>query len=625
MSFWKRKKPDLAFEESLGEDWSKDFEVVEVPLGNQPFFYAGIAIFLVGVIVMWRIAYLNIGNGIFYAARAEANQTHYRAIPAPRGLVLDRNGVVLAKNKAVFTATLDVKEFLSRRELEEQTLSAIERALRIPRDEMWVRIHAANENDFLTPIVLDDNLDQSEIVELKSINLPTIVVESDFEREYPKGSVFSSVVGYTGRVTSADLKRDKSLASNGFIGKAGVESYYDKDLQGAPGVVSWARDARGNVVGSEKKQDPLIGKPLRLTIDAEFQEYLHRRLGDGLVSLGRKAGLAVALDPQSGEVLALVSFPSFDNNALSGSGRDEEKLAILNSPDKPLFNRAVAGMYNPGSTMKPLVGIAALREGVIDAERTIFSPGYLEIPNPYNPDAPTRYADWRYQGDVNLASALAQSSNVYFYTVGGGTKDMKGLGISVLREWWKKFRLGTPTGIDLPGEAAGFLPSPEWKEEKTKRPWLLGDTYNVSIGQGDLLVNPLQLISFVAAIATGGKLYRPVVNLNAPHPAMVDDLSSLDVEMREVRKGMRQTITSPLGTIKSLIDLPFVVEAKTGTAQIQNNTKTNAIFVGYAPAPDPAIALIVLVENSKEGSANTIPIAKDALRWYYENRLKVKN
>ena len=309
---------------------------------------------------------------------------------------------------------------------------------------------------------------------------------------------------------------------------------------------------------------------------------------------------------------------------MSGSGKNSEKRTILTSPIKPLFNRAVSGLYSPGSTIKPLVGIAVLNEGIIDTKREIFSPGYLDIPNPYDPEKPTRYKDWRYQGYVDLSAAIAQSSDVYFYKVGGGAADIKGLGITRLRAWWEKFNLGNITGIDLPGEAKGFLPSIGWKQEKQKRPWLLGDTYNVSIGQGYLLVTPIGLLSSINSIAAGGILNAPVV-AEKTNRRVLADLSYLQPEMREVEKGMRETITSPLGTVRPLLDLPFEVAAKTGSAQVYNNTRINSFFVGYAPMENPQIAVLVLVENAKDGISNSIPIAKDVLKWYWEHRIQDKN
>jgi penicillin-binding protein 2 len=463
--------------------------------------------------------------------------------------------------------------------------------------------------------------------------LPTLRVEADFNRVYPEGEIFSSVVGYIGLTTSDDLRRNPGLSGRDFIGKSGLEAYYDGELRGADGLRVKIRDAKGNVLDEELKDSPRAGEDLRLTLDADFQRYFYRRMRDGLAALGRRAGAGIALDPGTGKILALVSFPTFDNNVFSGGGAGE-RLAILNDPQKPIFNRAISGMYAPGSTVKPLVGVAALAEKVISPNRSVFSPGYLDVPNPYNPANPTRFLDWRYQGEVNLYSAIAQSSNVYFYLAGGGSGqgvlpqnvlggggEIQGLGISRLREWWAKFGLGKPTGVDLPGEAEGFLPSPEWKEEKGRRPWLLGDTYNVSIGQGDLLLTPLQLLDYISAIANGGVAYRPHLKLGN-EPEILYDLSRFGSEIKEVQKGMRETVTSPLGTAYALNGLALKVAAKTGSAQIEGNRAENAFFVGYAPYDDPQIAVLVLVENARQGSLNAVPIAKDVLDWYYWNRIK---
>jgi penicillin-binding protein 2 len=269
-----------------------------------------------------------------------------------------------------------------------------------------------------------------------------------------------------------------------------------------------------------------------------------------------------------------------------------------------------------------MVGIAALNEKIISPSREIFSPGYLEIPNPYHPENPSKFLDWRYQGNVNLGAAIAQSSNVYFYAVGGGALGIKGLGIGKLRQWWQKFGLGKKTGIDMPGEEDGFLPDPDWKQKTQGRPWLLGDTYNVSIGQGDLLLTPMQLAVYAAGLANGGKFFRPYVSSDNNVPAVNIDLSYLKNEFREVQKGMRQTVTSPLGTAKLLDNLPMATAAKTGSAQIKNNTQENAFFIGYAPYENPQIAIMVMIENSKEGSLNAVPVARDVFSWYYENRVK---
>jgi len=613
---------EVAFEESLQDDWSRDLEVVEVPLGNKPLTYLGIVIVLTVLAVFGRIIFLSFYFGDAYRARAEANLSDIEQRQAPRGLVTDRFGKTLAENQAVFLAALDMKEFLRYEELREKTLQVIQSVLGLRISDLMILVEESDPDRFADTILLNNNLDQNQVIQLKSLNLPTLTVESGFKRYYPDGPISASFLGYTGLPSSEDLKDHPNAGRQEFIGKAGIESFYNDVLRGEPGISIRRRDARGNILEKQEKSQPKIGTSLRLTIDSEFQKYFYTRLQDGLASLGRQIGVGLALDPQSGEVLALVTLPSFDNNLFVTPGNQEEKQAVLVSPPKPLFNRAVSGFYNPGSTIKPLVGVAALHEGVITPEKTVFSPGYLDVPNPYDPEKPTRFLDWRYQGDVDISSAIAQSSNVYFYTVGGGFGDIRGLGINRLREWWGRFGFGKATGIGISGEADGFLPSVEWKEKKTGKPWLLGDTYNVSIGQGDILVTPIQILNYIAAIANGGKLYEPVVRKDTPHPTVLRDLSYLGGEIKEVKKGMRAAVEAPLGTAHLLSGLGFSIGAKTGTAQIKANTEENAFFVGYAPFDHPQIAILVLVENSREGSLNAVPIAKDVLNWYYWNRIK---
>lgn len=629
----RRQKKTVAFEESLDDEWDRDAGVIEVSLGNRPFFYLGIVISVIVLSVAIKILFFA-ANGNYYSARSKENATQSKMTAAPRGLIYDKEGDVIAENTATFAVTLDPREFLGNENMQTATLAAIQNIFGISSDEVWSLVKEGGTQDFAVPIVLSEDVSQNQLVNIEALNLPALVIKSDFERDYPKGSVFSTVLGYVGRVNESDIKNNPGLSGGDFIGKTGIEAFYDDALRGTPGVDIAFTNAQGNVLTKEVKSQPVIGHPLQLTIDGGLQSYFYSRLESGLSALGRRIGVGIAIDPQTGEVLSLVNLPGFDNNVFSGSGHSAEIQSLLSSSDEPLFDRAVSGMYDPGSTIKPLDGVAALHDGVIDSTREIFSPGYLLVPNPYNANAPSRYLDWKYQGNVNLASALAQSSDVYFYIVGGGSpavstpllndsKDygISGLGINRLHSWWEEFGLGKPTGIDMPGEKSGFLPTPEWKQQKMGTPWLLGDTYNVSIGQGDLLLTPFQLMDYIGAIANGGKIYRPFLNASST-PSVSEDLSSLLPEIKEVQKGLRETVTSPAGTAYTMNDLPFSVCAKTGSAQVKNNQQENALFVGYAPCDDPKIAILILIENSREGSLNAVPVAKDVMNWYYENRMK---
>ncbi len=631
-----KKKPEIPFEESLHDDWSHDFDMAEVPLGNRPLWILGLVVLIVCTAVFGRVAYLDLFNGKYFDARAADNASQSQRAPAPRGIIYDREGDALVENNAVFAAVLNAHEFLSNQLLQSSTLAAAQNILNIPSSTVWSLLGASEAQDFATPVVLNENLDQAQLVDLQALGLPTIEIQSDFQRSYPDGPVFSSVVGYTGRVTQSDLSADPNLTSADFVGKTGIEKQYDAALQGVPGVNVTFMNAQGMVLGEKQESAPTIGSSINLTIDGGLQKYLYDSTQAELTLLGRQVGFGLAIDPQSGAVLALVNLPGYDNNLFTQSSASSTAAidALLTSPLEPMFDRVVSGNYNPGSTIKPLDAVAIQKEGVITPSREIFSPGYLLVPNPYNPSAPTKYLDWRYQGNVNLAAALAQSSDVYFYITVGGSPAVTtppindasdygigGLGVSKLFDWWTTFGLGKKTGIDLPGEASGFLPTPQWKQQHMGTPWLLGDTYNVAIGQGDLLVTPLQLLSYIGAIANGGKIYRPFLNASST-PYVNEDLSYLLPEIQQVQQGMRETVTSPLGTAYTMNDLPVPSCAKTGSAQIHNNAQENAFFVGYMPCDNPQIALLIFVENSKQGSLNAVPIAKEVFNWYYMNRIK---
>jgi penicillin-binding protein 2 len=628
----KRQDDYIAFEDALSDDWRRDIDIAEVPIGNRPMFYLGVAVFLIVGIIASRIIFLGMDHA-YYDARAARNAGQTNMTPAPRGVFYDREGDALVQNTASFAALLNVPTFLRNENEQSSTLAAIGTILGISAPDVWSMVAAAGKNDFASPVVLVDGLTQNELVNLQALDMSAVTIESDFTRTYPDGPVFSSVLGYTGRVTADDIASDPGLKNQDMIGKVGLEAFYDASLRGTPGVDVTYANAVGEKLGEKEQSTPQIGKSLNLTIDGGLQKYFYDSLSGQLSSLGRPIGLGIAMDPQTGEILSLINLPGYDNNVFSGSGHNAEIQSLLTSNDRPLFNRVVNGSYNPGSTIKPLDGVAALAENVIDPKRTIFSPGYLMVPNPYNSSTPSRYLDWQYQGSVDLASALAQSSDVYFYIISGGSPvstpmlndpsdyGITGLGIDRLHSWWQKFGLGKPTGIDLSGEGSGFLPTPDWKQRYSGKPWLLGDTYNVAIGQGDLSITPIQLLDYIGAIANGGKIYKPFLNASSTS-VVAEDLTQYLPEIQQVQEGMREGVSAPKGTSYTLHNLPFSVCAKTGSAQVQNNTQENALFVGYAPCDNPQIAILILIENSRQGSLNAVPVAGQVLSWYYENRLK---
>ncbi len=639
---------DILLDKEVEEDFA------ELPFQRFVFrgvrFFAFLFIFLVGA-QMFRIG---IFQGEEYVLRATANAENYHVTPAPRGLIVDRFGKTLADTTSAYHAFLFPRELPEDDEEREKALSEISSTFDFRAEDLSSEV-SRKLRFFDSRILLRENLSENDLVRIAALVIPGLRVEEGRRRFYPNPVPFSHVLGYTSPISKEDLERDASLASFFELGRAGLEGYYDADLRGTNGMVALVRNSLGEVKEARTLRDAEPGKTIRTTIDKEFQEYFYGRMEEGLRVIGRSVGVGIAMNPQNGEVLAFFGVPGYDASRLA---------PYLSDARRPLFNRAISGLYSPGSTIKPLHALAALAEGVVTPETSIFSSGALEVPNPFNPSKPSIFKDWKAHGWVNARSALARSSNVYFYQIGGGFGGQQGLGILRLKAWWEKFRLHLRTGIDLPGEEAGFLPDPEWKEQTTGRAWLRGDTYNVSIGQGDFLITPIELLSYISAIANGGTIYRPhlMTGMIGEHGKVVkaqgtrilaDLRSEVSSSILVVQGGMEDGVSSPYGTSYLLHDLPARFAGKTGSAQIQGNTKTNAFFVGYGPVPlrnypeerqsrhgagessestntpaggsaEPEIAILVLIEDAREGSLNAVPIAKDVFAWYYEHRIQGK-
>jgi penicillin-binding protein 2 len=580
----------------------------EVPLNRRgPVFVFTFAV-IIFLIFLVSFFYLGFWNHEFYSARAIRNVSGSEVKSAPRGVIYDRFDEMLVENTPSFNVVLVPRELPKEEKLREE---AVKKASQLAGRESEELILEINARDWSRAdrLILVSDASQEQLVEFETQKIPGVKLEPGFRRAVKVGA--AHVVGYTGLVNAKDLEGNQSLVHQDLIGRTGLEAQYDNLLRGENGedVIF-----RGEAQEKRTLREVVPGKNLKTFIDGEFQEFLRTRLSQALKDLGRDSGAALALNPQNGEVLALVSFPDFDVNKIS---------AALKIPNQPLFNRIVSGRYNPGSTIKPLVASAALAEGIATSQTNIYSAGFIEIPNPYQLDKPSRFVEFNNHvyGWVDVPEALAKSSNIFFYAVGGGFERQVGLGIWKIKEWWQKFRLDQPTNIDLPSEAVGFLPDPNWKEKATGQPWRLGDTYNVAIGQGDFSITPLELLNYISAIANGGKLNK--LRVVDPEPEVLKDLTpELSPILSYVRRGMKDAVDKDYGTAYLLHTLPLEIGAKTGSAQVENNSKTNAFFVGFAPFENPEVAILILIENAREGSSNTVPVAKDAFLWYYDHRLK---
>ncbi|MCX6813888.1 MAG: penicillin-binding transpeptidase domain-containing protein, partial [Candidatus Azambacteria bacterium] len=417
------------------------------------------------------------------------------------------------------------------------------------------------------------------------------------------------------------------------IGKDGLEAQYEKELRGLPGKIAVSVNSDNTVLKTLMAKEAQPGNNLILNIDGDLQKLLTDAIYAKMVQTNAPGAAAVVLDVKSGKILSLVSLPNFDNNIFNNSLVNETYQELINNKNSPFLNRVISGFYPAGSTIKPFIASAALAENTIDPNYKIDDTlGYITIPNEYNPEITYIYHDWRPQGFVDMRRALAVSANVYFYEIGGGYKNVKGLGIDRIEKYLKLFGFGPPLGIDLPGETGGLIPNPAWKKAVKHEDWYTGDTYNVSIGQGDVIITPLQLATAIATVANGGTLWQPklvskitdssnnIIKEFKPE-AIRTNLVDKD-KLQIVREGLRDAVTE--GSVYLLKDLPIKVAGKTGTAQVYSNLnkKTNAWFTGFAPYEDPQIALAIIIEGAGEGSTAAVPVAKEVFQWYYNQTQK---
>lgn len=409
---------------------------------------------------------------------------------------------------------------------------------------------------------------------------------------------FAHLLGYV-----SYPKRDSSgnFYETEIRGMSGVESAMDATLAGENGTLLVEEDALGETQSSGTVKPAVDGATLTLSIDARAQRAFARSVSALADRIPFKGGSAILMDVRTGEIHALVSYPEYDPNVLSSGGPSDAIAAYNADSRQPYLDRAVSGLYTPGSIAKPMIAAGALSDGNVTPEQGIVSTGSISIPNPYDPSRPSVFKDWKAHGWVDARRAIAVSSDVYFYAVGGGFADFKGLGIERLKYWYDAFGFTSPTGIELAGEATGFVPTPAWKEERFGEPWRLGDTYNTSIGQYAMQVTPLEAARAVAAVANGGTLVRPTLVKGAAPETTPIPISAEAI--RVAQEGMRMGATE--GTSIGLNDLPFVeVAGKTGTAQLGvNNEFYNSWSVGYFPYDNPKYAWVVVMERGPSTNA----------------------
>ena len=590
-------------------------------------------VLVLGMMLLMRLFYLQVLQYDRYHVLAESNRIALVPVVPNRGLIVDRNERILAENYSAYTLEIIVSKMADL----EQTLAEVGRLVEItPIHLRRFRKLLAESHEFET-VPLKSKLSDEEVAILAAnrYRLPGVEVKARLFRNYLGGPGMAHVAGFIGRINDADLKqlraegRAESYKGSAHIGKVGLEQSYERLLHGRTGFDQMETDASGRAVRMLSRIPPVSGSDLMLHLDFRLQEVAERAFGN------YRGGL-VALDPQTGGVLALVSKPRFDPN-LFVDGIDPETWKELNeSPDRPMVNRALRGIYPPGSTIKPFMALAGLELGLRKPGDSILDPGFYSLPNSRH-----LYRDWKTGGHgvVDLHKSLVQSCDTYYYRL---AVDM---GVDRMHDFLAKFGFGGKTGIDLEGESPGLLPSREWKTRRWNKPWYLGETVIAGIGQGYHLTTPLQLAAATAMLANGGvrveprlvKAVRdPVTRQWVPQPVAAQQRIALDSRnLERVRQAMIDVL-KPGGTASAAgAGAPYLIAGKTGTAQVvsirqhekydarrtASRNRDHALFVAFAPADAPKIALAVLVENGGHGGSTAAPIARVVFDYYLLGKL----
>ncbi len=623
-------QPEEILMDSMARATSLTPARLELPLNRV---YIGLA--LAGIVCFFAAAagivlYYQTGKNAYYTRRADENSLRSVLLQAPRGIITDRYGNVVADNKTTYDIVVVSEELPKTPQERAGEANAFASLMKTDASSTVAEL---DRGATINGIVLahDIGTDEALVFKAREDQFPGMKLVGTFQRVYPYGAALSHVIGYVGSEPQSAGSAGKAITQDVLIGKTGIEAQYDKELQGKVGELLYRVNAQQNIITDQQTSYYEQGNNVRLTLDAPLQQKIY----DTLLPLADKYGggaVGIAMDPENGDVLALTSVPGFDPEVLSSGISQKQYDALMNSPQRPFFNRTVSGLYSPGSTIKPFIALAALDEHTIDPNTVIDdTKGYITVPNPFDPSRPQIFHDWKAHGFVDMVQAIGDSCDTYFYTVGGGYGDVQGLGVGRITEYLQKFLWDQKTGIDIPGEQTGFLPTVSWKQQTKHDAWRIGDTYNYSIGQGYVLTTPIDLIATHAAIANGGTVWQPHLLssitdpithsfLKQDEPRQLGTFPLVPGAIDIVHQGMRYTVTN--GSAHVMADLPFPVAGKTGSVQISSSlVNTNALFVAFMPYDHPKISLLILVESGGGGTATAVPAAREILSWYAQNRL----
>lgn len=651
-------------------------------------------VLLVFVVLATQLWNLQVIQGETYKELADANRFRLTQVPASRGVIYDRNGELLVRNRPIYNvvvipaylpedATAEAKMFARLSDLltlpittqiepavghnngyfqnisHHQYNRQLQRQIVNPRSRRFANAplgirDAVNQNRTFAPffpVTIARDVDPVVVAKIdeERLDLPGVLIDIVPTREYLFDELLSHLLGYVGPIPAEQFA---GLQTQGYdltdeIGLAGLEFEYESRLRGIKGLENIEVDFIGQKIRTVSQAiQARPGYNLRLSIDIGLQEATAKALQAEMDEVGSTQGVAIAMNPQTGEILAMVSLPSYDNNMFA-RGITARELSLLSEDSRtPLVNHAIAGLYPPGSTFKIIPAAGALQEQTVFADTLFFDEGVLYVPNrfePDNQDLAQPFFCWLRSGhgEMNMISGLANSCDVYFYYIGGGYEpiEYEGLGPDRMVKYMEMFGFGEPTGIDLPGEVAGLAPTRKWKRVNYAETWLTGDTYNMSIGQGFVLATPLQVLNAMAAIANGGTLYRPhlvkeILDADGNVVQVVEPevIRHLDVEPRHIQviqQGLRAVVDWPTGTAHENFDVPGITASgKTGTAEFCDEypqcldrdgrvTTSHAWFTSYAPSNNPQIATVVFVYGGGEGSQVAIPVTNRMLRYYF--------
>lgn len=597
-------------------------------IAKKKIFIMALAILAGLIIVLGRTCYLQIFKGDYYRGLAEGNRIRLQPIFSERGIIYDKFHTELVENVPNFSLTMVPQDLPRDQKQHDEIIGKVADLSGVSKDQINDLLKKYSSYSYAS-LVVKENLDYESALKLyiQSSQLPGVSIEKGSKRKYISGNSsatstlsISHLLGYLGKLNDEETGKLKNKGYLLFdnIGKTGLEKTYEAELRGKYGIKKVEVNATGHEQNVLAEDPPVPGKNLVLTLDLDAQKKLEELTRNMLLKTNRKRAAAIAMDPRDGSIIAMVSLPAFDNNEFSGGITQKNYDNYNHNPDNPLFNRAISGTYPSGSTVKLIIAAAALQEKIITLNTTFLSTGGLQVGDHF-------FRDWKVGGHgiTNVNKALAWSINTFFYYIGGGYKNFVGLGIDRIVKYMQYFGIAQKTGIDLTGEASGFAPSKDWKYKTKGETWYVGDTYNLAIGQGDLLVTPLQVAVWTAAVVNGGKVVQPHLANKLEEPVTHNEVDLKfnqhavpvsEENLAIVRQGMKDCVS--YGSCQMMKSLPFASGGKTGTAQWNANKENHAWFTAFAPFDHPKIVVTVLIEEGTEGSVVAEPIARDFLMWW---------